>query len=102
MQGWFREEWRGDPFSALRSMVVASSRPVEWSDAEAAEWRGRRRRTCDLRRPVDWVGAYGLVCYDAGRASSRSPTATLDDLRIPDLDVIFPTRWLCFDHRATG
>ena len=43
---------------------------------------------------LGWVGAYGLVSYDAGRAIERLPDTTRDDLAIPDLDIIFPTRWL--------
>jgi aminodeoxychorismate synthase component I len=44
------------------------------------------------------VGAYGLFCYDAGRYIENLPDSTIDDLLIPDVDVLFPRRWLCFDH----
>ena len=102
-EGWLREEWGGDPFDALRWLVAASSRPVEWSDSEAAV--GADAGGGDAvaapshpRRPVDWVGAYGLVGYDAARAIESLPDGNLDDQGIPDLDVIFPTRMVCFDH----
>lgn len=84
--GWSREESRGDPFPILRALTAEEG-------ASNTEWRGPHGDD------LDWVGAYGLVCYDAGRYIEVLPDTTLDDLCIPDLDVMFPTRWLCFDHQ---
>lgn len=84
--GWARQESRGDPFPVLRALTAEEG-------ASTTEWRGPHGDD------LDWVGAYGLVCYDAGRYIEVLPDTTLDDLRIPDLDVMFPTRWLCFDHQ---
>lgn len=81
---WTREESHGDPFLALRKELKARRRPITWV--------GR-----DLGEP-EWVGAYGLFCYDAGRYIEILPDNTRDDLHIPDVDVIFPRKWLCFDH----
>lgn len=81
---WGRTESEGDPFLVFRRLLAEEKRPIQWVGAE----------TDDL----EWVGAYGLVAYDAGRYIEVLPDTTADDLRIPDLDVIFPTRWLCFDH----
>lgn len=81
---WGRTESEGDPFPVLRRLLGEEKRPIQWVGTE----------TDDL----EWVGAYGLVSYDAGRYIEVLPDTTVDDLRIPDLDVIFPTRWLCFDH----
>jgi anthranilate/para-aminobenzoate synthase component I len=109
---WHREEWRGDPFAALRALVASSSRSVEWVDLEASaragagvgdagaaeDGAGARGGGGSAGRPVDWVGAYGLVGYDAARAIESLPDGNLDDQRIPDLDILFPTRMVCFDH----
>jgi len=84
--GWARQECRSDPFPVLRALTAEEG-------ASNTEWRGPQDDD------LDWVGAYGLVCYDAGRYIEALPDTTLDDLRIPDLDVMFPTRWLCFDHQ---
>lgn len=84
--GWAPEERQGDPFPVLRALTAEEAgSPTEWRGPQGGD--------------LDWVGAYGLVCYDAGRYIEVLPDTTLDDLRIPDLDVMFPTRWLCFDHQ---
>ncbi len=82
---WVREESNGDPFVVLRELLAEAKgeQPVWWGP-----------RGGDL----EWVGAYGLVTYDAARYIERLPDSVTDDLRIPDFDVLFPTRWLCFDH----
>jgi len=82
---WTREESRGDPFPALRSELKARRRPITWVGP-------------DLGEP-EWVGAYGLFSYDAGRHIEVLPDTTSDDLRIPDVDVIFARKWVCFDHQ---
>ncbi|MHB8870276.1 MAG: anthranilate synthase component I family protein [Thermoleophilia bacterium] len=81
---WERTETRGDPFTALRRLLVEAKRPIQWLGTE----------TDDL----EWVGAYGLVTYDACRYIEELPATTTDDLHIPDMDIIFPSRWVCFDH----
>jgi anthranilate/para-aminobenzoate synthase component I len=81
---WLREERPADPFLVLRELLQAEPSEVEW-------W-GQGEGS------LPWVGAYGLLSYDAGRYIEVLPDTTLNDLAIPDLDFIFPTRWLCFDH----
>jgi anthranilate/para-aminobenzoate synthase component I len=100
---WHREEWQGDPFVALRALVASSSRSVEWVDLEPSAFAGdagaaARGDGGSAGRPVDWVGAYGLVGYDAARAIESLPDGNPDDQGIPDLDILFPTRMVCFDH----
>ncbi|MDO8735539.1 MAG: anthranilate synthase component I family protein [Thermoleophilia bacterium] len=45
-------------------------------------------------------GAFGLVSYDAGRYIEALPHIAVDDLDIPDFDIIFPRRLICYDHGA--
>ena len=86
---WLRQEWRGDPFAALRTLLSSWSPSVTWVGPGGGGI---------TRRSFDWVGAYGLVGYDAARAIESLPDGNLDDQGIPDLDFIFPTRLVCFDH----
>ncbi len=88
-QAWRREESSGDPFLALRALLAARSELVRPLGALPGE---------SWAEDLSWVGAYGLVSYDAGRSIEPLPDTTSDDLLIPDLDLIFPTRWLCFRH----
>ncbi len=81
---WVRAESSGDPFVALRAGLGERPPSIAWWGPPGDD--------------LEWVGAYGLVSYDAGRAIEVLPDGTRDDLRIPDMDVIYPTRWLCFDH----
>ena len=81
---WHPDERRGDPFLDLHAELRARRRPISWVGSDEGE--------------PGWVGAYGLFCYDACRYIESLPDTTLDDLRIPDVDVIFPRRWVCFDH----
>ncbi len=81
---WTREESRGDPFPALRRESTTRRRPITWIGSQPQE--------------PEWVGAYGLFSYDAGRYIERLPDTTRNDLHIPDVDVIFPRKWVCFDH----
>jgi para-aminobenzoate synthetase component 1 len=87
---WRREESHDDPFARLRALLAVSARPV----------RLLGRSPADEPEDLTWVGAYGLVSYDAGRAIERLPDTTTDDLRLPDLDLLFPTRWISFDHET--
>jgi len=43
-------------------------------------------------------GVFGLVSYDAGRYIEALPRLAVDDLDIPDFDLIFPRRLICYDH----
>lgn len=43
-------------------------------------------------------GIFGLASYDAGRYIESLPQLAVDDLDIPDFDVIFPRRLICYDH----
>ncbi|MBI5869808.1 MAG: anthranilate synthase component I family protein [Actinobacteria bacterium] len=45
-------------------------------------------------------GLFGLVSYDAGRYIESLPHQAVDDLAIPDFDVIFPRRLICYDHQG--
>lgn len=83
---WTPTSGPADPFAALRE---------ELGERRAVIRRGGGEQEGDL----PWVGAYGLLSYDAGRAIEVLPDNVTDDLGIPDLDVIFPTRWVCFEHR---
>ncbi|GAB4246109.1 MAG: aminodeoxychorismate synthase component I [Thermoleophilia bacterium] len=85
-EGWRRTGAAGDPFPVLREMLEERRGPIEWRGAAPED--------------VSWVGAYGLVGYDAGRMIEVLPDTTVDDLQIPDLDLVFPARWLCFDHES--
>jgi aminodeoxychorismate synthase component I len=89
---WAREELEGDPFPVVRELLRERSAPVTLLQPPPGK--------ADL--DLGWVGAYGLVSYDAGRAIERLPDTTVDDLAIPDLDILFPTRLLLFDHEAGG
>jgi len=81
---WVRDDTRGDPFPVLRDALRSRRRPITWLGPDEGE--------------PEWVGAYGLLTYDAGRYIEVLPDDTLDDLRIPDVDVIFPRKWVCFDY----
>ena len=61
--GWAREESRGDPFPILRALTAEEA-------ASDTEWWGPHGDD------LDWVGAYGLVCYDAGRYIEVLPDTT--------------------------
>jgi len=81
---WTRVESSGDPFPLLRAMLAEHARAVRWVGPAVDD--------------LEWVGAYGLFTYDAGRYIEVLPDSTVDDLRIPDVDLIFPSRLVCFDH----
>ncbi len=87
-EGWQLRQSEGDPLLELRRRLRERQGEVLWLG-------GRAPRAA-------WVGAYGMVSYDAGRYIERIPDTTKDDLQLPDLDIIFPTRWLCVDHEASG
>ncbi len=42
-------------------------------------------------------GLFGLVAYDAARYLERLPDTTRDDLRLPDIDLFLPTRFVRYD-----
>jgi para-aminobenzoate synthetase component I len=79
-----REASEGDPFWALRTMLAEERAPIDWHGPGQTE--------------LPWVGAYGLLCYDAARYIERLPDSTTNELGFPDFDIIFPTRWVGFDH----
>jgi len=85
-RGWRTTIGPEDPFSALRGELARCKVSLRWLGG-------------DLEEDLSWVGAYGLIAYDSARAIEVLPDNNVDDLQIPDLDVIFPTRWVCFDHR---
>jgi len=45
-------------------------------------------------------GAFGLLSYDAGRYIEELPLMAVDDIDMPDFDLIFPRRLICYDHVA--
>ncbi len=85
---WQPRQSEGDPFLELRRRLHERRPEVRWLGGRSPQ--------------AAWVGAYGMVSYDAGRYIERLPDTTRDDLQLPDLDIIFPTRWLCVDHGAGG
>jgi aminodeoxychorismate synthase component I len=46
-------------------------------------------------------GAFGFVSYDAGRYIESLPQLAIDDLDIPEFDIIFPRRLICYDHESS-
>jgi len=73
----------GDPFALVRAAAASAA-----AAAAAA--------------PIPEARAlFGLVAYDAARYLEALPDGTRDDLRLPDIDLFLPTRFLRHD-RATG
>lgn len=86
--GGVHEMPAGNPFDLLRWLLEALA---------PAGSGGGRAGSPGGPLPVTG-GAFGMVGYDAGRYIERLPTRAADDLRLPDLDFIFPRKLVCIDH----
>ncbi len=107
----------GEKIARYSFMGVGPERRLRYRDgvAEITE-RGRiQQRTADLfrelrrltrpYRPVAWPGlppftsgAVGYFAYDVARRLERLPERALDDLQLPDADLLFFSHLLAFDH----